>query len=144
MAQPVRFGRPLTVEEARLYYYGIPPRPRLIARSGTRMWVNPQMPGPTTFLGTQNMYLRVLQPILDAVGGMNWTALDILRVGLNGGYRLTLMIAVLPDSLSWNDGHPIALYHEVECEIRESVVNFCTNAALGTATDIEETSLPIT
>lgn len=89
----------------------------------------PQMPGPTTFLGTQNMYPRVLQPvgrhpqlhqqwndgssslsaqILKAVDGINWTALDILRVGLNGEYTLTLMIAVLPDSLSWRDGHPIA------------------------------------
>ncbi|KAL6693657.1 hypothetical protein J3F84DRAFT_68575 [Trichoderma pleuroticola] len=171
MAQPGHFGRPPPEEEARLYYYGLPSRPRLIARSGTREWVNPQMPEPTTFLGTQNMYPRVLQPvgrhprlqqqwndgssslrgqILGAVGGINWIALDILRVGLNGEYTLTLMIAVLPDSLSWSDGHPIALrrkgilqahgIQEAECEIRESVVNFCTNAVLEPATDIEETS----
>ncbi|KAL6822558.1 hypothetical protein V8C40DRAFT_280565 [Trichoderma camerunense] len=158
MAEPVQSGGPPSEEEARLYYYGLPSRPRLIARSGTRMWVNPQMPGFTTFLGIQNMYPRVLQPvgrhpqlhqqwndgssslraeILKAVDGINWTALDILRVGLNGEYTLTLMIAVLPDSLSWSDGHPITVrckrifeahgIHEVECEIRESVVHLCTN-----------------
>ncbi|KAL6788523.1 hypothetical protein J3E68DRAFT_444266 [Trichoderma sp. SZMC 28012] len=170
MAQPVHFGRPPSEEEARLYYYGLPSRPRLIARSGICMWVNPQMPGFTTFLGTQNMYPRVLQPvgrhpqlhqqwndgssslraqILKAVDGINWTALDILRIGLNGEYTLTLMIAVLPDSLSWRDGHPIALQCKgifeshgiqgVECEIRESIVNLCTNAGLEPAISASET-----
>ncbi|KAL7787604.1 hypothetical protein V8C43DRAFT_323961 [Trichoderma afarasin] len=179
MAEPVQSGGPPSEEEARLYYYGLPSRPRLIARSGTRMWVNPQMPGFTTFLGTQNMYPRVLQPvgrhpqlhqqwndgssslraeILKAVDGINWTALDILRVGLNGEYTLTLMIAVLPDSLSWSDGHPIALQCKgifeshgiqgVECEIRESIVNLCTNAGLEPAIsasespDISDTGIP--
>ncbi|UKZ83890.1 hypothetical protein TrVFT333_011705 [Trichoderma virens FT-333] len=141
---------PPTEEEREFYYYGLPSRPIFIARSSTQAWVDPRMPG------TLNMCPRVLQPvgehpllhqlwnnaasslraqILQSVSAADWTAVDILRVGLNGELHITLMVAVKPDTLSWSGGYAIAMecksifeahnIHEVDCEIRESLVNFC-------------------
>ncbi|RFU77549.1 hypothetical protein TARUN_4699 [Trichoderma arundinaceum] len=148
-----------TEEERQLYYYGLPSCPKLVARSSTHVWVNPQRPGPTTYVGVANMYPKTLRPvgrhqvlhqlwndaasslrvqILAAVSMADWTAIDILRVGVNEEFRITLMVAVSPDTLSWRAGYDIALrcksileahdVHGVHCEIRESVVSFCTEA----------------
>ncbi|KAL7951501.1 hypothetical protein V8C42DRAFT_304258 [Trichoderma barbatum] len=169
MAQTVQSATVPSEEEALLYYYGLPSNPRLIARSSIQPWVNPQRPESTTFTGRVNQYPRILQPvgrhsslhelwndgssslriqILQAIGGVNWTAVDILRVGINGEFTITLMIAIIPGTLSWNDGYPITLHckrifqsHDifgVECEIRESVVNFRADTTPESTANAEE------
>lgn len=149
---------PPGAEEQEYYYYGLPSNPKLIARTSTNIWANPQMPGPTTFTGTFNMYRKMLQPvgrhpllhqlwnnansslrvqIIDAVGSIQWNAIDILRIGFpHEDSPITLMIAVTPDTLSWSQGYTTAAQcksileqhgiYGVECEIRESVVTFLT------------------
>ncbi|PTB64844.1 hypothetical protein BBK36DRAFT_1170516 [Trichoderma citrinoviride] len=149
---------PPGAEEQELYYYGLPSCPKLVARTSSNVWVNPQMPGPTTFTGTLNMYRKMLRPagrhpllnqlwndatsslrvqITDAVSDIDWHAIDILRVGyVHEQSPITLMVAVTPDTVSWNQAYPVAVrcksileqhgIHGIECEVRESVVAFLT------------------
>ncbi|KAL7896320.1 hypothetical protein HDV63DRAFT_413314 [Trichoderma sp. SZMC 28014] len=149
--------------------------------SVTKPWVDPQMPGFPTYEGTLNMHPRVFLPakdnpllsqqwndatsslriqILEAVSVADWAAIDILRVGLdkdNGPdglkkeFQNTLLIAVVPDSMSWQEGHSLALRckaileeHGIDmhCEIRESVVTMCADA--DSNAHIQLSSKPIT
>ncbi|KAL7781939.1 hypothetical protein V8C37DRAFT_398062 [Trichoderma ceciliae] len=172
-------------EERELYYFGLPSCPKLVARSSRHVWRNPQMPGPTTFTGTYNMYPKSLRPagrdsmlnqlwnnaasslraqILEAVKtAPDWTAIDIMRVGLKEEFQTTLLLSVMPDSLSWDRGYTIALrckgileaheIYDVDCEIRESVVTFCAEdssttdstaaATASTTGDFQLSSMPI-
>ncbi|KAL6695667.1 hypothetical protein J3F84DRAFT_408678 [Trichoderma pleuroticola] len=76
--------------------------------------------------------------ILEAINEIDWTSVDFLRVGLNGEYQITLMVATRPDTLTWSHGHTVALrcksileehgIHDVPCEILEAVVHFHTDA----------------
>lgn len=164
---------PPNSEERGLYYYGLPSCPELVARSSTHIWQNPQMPGFTTYTGTHNMYPKILRPvgrhpllhklwndaesplrvqILEAVSAADWTAIDILRIGFNEEYHITLLIAVKPGTLSWSRGHAIALQckailekhhiHDMHCEIRESVVTLCTETS-SAPIDFQPSSKPI-
>lgn len=174
---------PPSHEESELYYYGLPSCPKLIARSSTHIWQNPQRPGFTTFTGTLNMYPKLLRPvgkhpqlhrlwnnatsslgvqILQAVSGTDWTAIDILRVGLNDEFHITFLIAVKPDTLSWHRAHTLTLrckaileeegIHDVHCEIRESVVTLLpevsptaeSTVVANAAIDFQLSSMPIT
>ncbi|KAM0264321.1 hypothetical protein ACHAQJ_000811 [Trichoderma viride] len=95
--------------------------------------------------------------ILEAVSAAtDWTAIDILRVGLNEEFHTTLLLSVKPDSLSWSRGHAIALrckaileeydIHHVHCEIRESIVTFCGDTPTtteSTSGDFQLSSMPI-
>lgn len=167
MAQPA----PPSDEERELYYHGLPSRPKLVARSSSSShpWVNPQMPGSTTWKGAiANMYPRVLRPakgdpalhqqwndaasslrvqIIQAVSAVDWTAIDILSIGLEkleepedseAGHHNTLLIAVKSNSLSWSRGNTLALrckailkehgIKDMHCEVRESDVVYVTDA----------------
>ncbi|KAL7921498.1 hypothetical protein ACQKWADRAFT_295224 [Trichoderma austrokoningii] len=103
--------------------------------------------------------------IMEAVNVADWTAIDILRVGLREEFRNTLLIAVTPDSMSWQEGHSLALrckaileehgIIEIHCEIRESVATLCADtptadissapaaAAAAAPTDFQLSSEPI-
>ncbi|KAL6890960.1 hypothetical protein GGI43DRAFT_430508 [Trichoderma evansii] len=123
---------PPSSEERDLYYFGLPSCPKLVARSSSIIdpWVNPQMPGPTTFTGTMNMYPKSFLPagdntllrqlwndatsslriqIMEAVSVADWTSINILRVGLKEDFHNTLLIAVAPNSMPWREGHSLAL-----------------------------------
>ncbi|KKO98369.1 hypothetical protein THAR02_09525 [Trichoderma harzianum] len=162
--QPLLPRDPPTDEERQLYYKGLPSRPILVARSSTHDWVNIY-----SFDRIRYMYsyadpnLYVLRPvgsyphlhrlwndassslrvqILRALSRANWTAIDILRVCINGKDPITLMVAVTPGSLTWIEGYAIARECKsifarygifLDCEIRESVVTFCTADALETS-----------
>ncbi|PNP41677.1 hypothetical protein THARTR1_11218 [Trichoderma harzianum] len=75
--------------------------------------------------------------ILEAINEIDWTSVDFLRVGLNGEYQITLMVATRPDTLTWSHGHTVALrcksileehgIHDVPCEILEALVHFHTD-----------------
>ncbi|PNP58624.1 hypothetical protein THARTR1_01640 [Trichoderma harzianum] len=147
---------PPTDEERLLYYYGLPSCPKL-ARSGRHVWVNKHRFERTVHNAREDSNLKALRPvgrhpylhrlwndassslrvqILQAVSVANWTAIDILRVCINREDPITLMVAVSPGTLSWSDGHAIAMQckaileahgiYNVHCEIRESLVTFCT------------------
>lgn len=156
-----RCAPPPSTEERELYYFGLPSLPKLVARSSTHDWVNPQKPEFTMFTGTLNMYPKSLRPvgrhpllhqlwndassslrvqILELVSATaDWSAIDILRIGLNDEFHITLLISVKPDSMSWGRGHSLVLrclailvnhgIHDVQCEIRESVVTFCAETS---------------
>ncbi|KAL7908696.1 hypothetical protein GGI35DRAFT_493694 [Trichoderma velutinum] len=181
MQQLVPPGPP-TNEERQLYYCGLPSRPKLVARSSTNIWVNAHRKEQLVFDSREDLNLKTLRPvgrhpllhqlwndassslrtqILQAVGVANWTAIDILRVCLNKEDPITLMVAVNPGSLSWSDGHAIAMrcksileahhIYDVHCEIRESMVTFCTeeepeadSTADSSADSTNETSSPTT
>ncbi|KAL7908189.1 hypothetical protein GGI35DRAFT_469939 [Trichoderma velutinum] len=125
---------PPSADEAELYYYGIPNGPRLVARSSSHSWVNQQNPNIARNCFwprlTNYMYLKTLHTvgrhpllhqlwndatsslrilILEAIDEIDWTSVDFLRVGLNGEYQITLMVAVRPDTLPWSHGHIVAL-----------------------------------
>ncbi|EHK15905.1 uncharacterized protein TRIVIDRAFT_206574 [Trichoderma virens Gv29-8] len=150
MQQPV----PPSEEERQLYYYGLPSRPRLVARSSTNTWMRPYTPG------TLNMYPKMIEPVgrhrllhqlwnnarsslrvqlLEAISAADWTSVDFVRVALNEESHITFMVGVNPGTLSWSDGHAIAVrcksileahnIHEVHCEIREPVFSFRTKEA---------------
>ncbi|KAL7907898.1 hypothetical protein GGI35DRAFT_486864 [Trichoderma velutinum] len=163
--EQVTLPTPPTEEERQLYYYGLPSLPRFIARSSSHVWVNPQRPGFTTFTGTKNIYAKSLRPvgkhslhqlwnnaasplraqILQAVSAADWTAIDIFCIGFNDDFPITLMVAVNPATLSWSDGYAITLQcksileayeiYGVECEIRESVVEFYSEVTAESNTD---------
>ncbi|KAL7962089.1 hypothetical protein V8C34DRAFT_326655 [Trichoderma compactum] len=145
---------PPTDEERRLYYLGLPSCPKLVARSSRHIWVNKTR---FRYNARHDSNLKTLRPvgrrpllhrlwnnassslrvqILQAVSVADWTAIDILRVCINGEGPVTLMVAVSPGSLSWRDGYAIAVrcqsileahgIYGVHCEIRESLVAFCT------------------
>ncbi|KAL7953153.1 hypothetical protein V8C34DRAFT_321498 [Trichoderma compactum] len=154
---------PPSSDEVKLYYHGIPNCPRLVARSSSHVWVNPQNPKAAMDWGhmglTYSMYPKTLHTvgrhpllhrlwndatsslriqILEAIKGIDWTSVDFLRVGLNGEYQITLMVAARPDSLTWSHGHPVAVrcksileehgIDDITCEILEAVVHFHADA----------------
>lgn len=79
---------------------------------------------------------------MDAASVADWAAIDILSVGLGVGlkneFHNTLLIAVAPGSMSWHQGHVLALrckaileehgIKDMHCEIRESTLTFGANA----------------
>ncbi|KAM6480614.1 hypothetical protein HDV62DRAFT_398456 [Trichoderma sp. SZMC 28011] len=147
------------LDEVEFYYYGIVQCPRLVARSSPHVWVHRQNPNdrssrfyperpyslyPKTLhtVGRHPLLHRLWNDagsslriqILQAINGIDWTSVDFLRVGHNGEYQITLMVAVRPGTLPWNYGHTVALrcksildehgINDVPCEILEAVLHF--------------------
>ncbi|KAF3073939.1 hypothetical protein CFAM422_003447 [Trichoderma lentiforme] len=147
------------LDEVEFYYYGIIQCPRLVARSSPHVWVHRQNPNHTRSCFypelPYSLYPKTLHAvgrhpllhrlwndagsslriqILQAIREIDWTSVDFLRVGHNGEYQITLMVAVRPGTLTWNYGHPVALrcksvldehgIHDVPCEILEAVLHF--------------------
>ncbi|KAF3066789.1 hypothetical protein CFAM422_009017 [Trichoderma lentiforme] len=133
MMQELTFPIPPTEEECKLYYYGLPRCPRLVARSSSHVWVKRQMPpGRTAPIGNENLVPKALVPcsehpayqlwfnpecplqkqIIQVVSVAAWTAIDIFGVGYNDGvneeFPATLMVTVKPGKLSWSAGYDIA------------------------------------
>lgn len=116
---------PPSEEEQQRYYYGLPSQPKLVARSSTTPW-RPQQDqwpigklldpvGKHKIVGLWNDSTGPLRrDILNAVAYLNWTAIDILRIGyerkneLTGeifDHPVTLFISVGEDSTPWPLGH---------------------------------------
>ncbi|KAJ7457634.1 hypothetical protein B0H11DRAFT_2160733 [Mycena galericulata] len=133
--------------EAVHYYAGLPSRPVLVARTSTAPWHVPT--GPEAYLVPRelrpvghhalkevwedNLVLKV-HDLLDSMR-VNWTSIDVLRIG-NAGQAsapVILWIGVTPKSLSGNDGVVVASrcqdllashqITDVNVEIRESIVS---------------------
>lgn len=114
---------PSQLEQER-YYYGLPSGPKLVVRSSRSDWLQtdgwpiPKMLRPVgnhKIVGLWNDSTGPLRRnILAAVASLEWTALDILRIGYdpkfaNEGieYLVTLFVSVKKDSTSWHVGQSI-------------------------------------
>ena len=139
---------PPSETEAKLYYFGLPSRPILVARSSTTPWgeyTGPEEDRPRKGLGPvgyhpigfiwENGLADKLIAILDSLD-VKFTSLDLVRIRTGDDYEapapVVLWIGVMPGSLSGEHGvvvvskclgllgeHDIT---DVEVEIRESVV----------------------
>ncbi|KAJ2933201.1 hypothetical protein H1R20_g3875, partial [Candolleomyces eurysporus] len=141
--------RPPSEMEAKYYYYGLPSRPILVARTGTTEWKEPT--GPDAYLDRKELrvvgahplkeiwddFVKELHALLDRMH-VRWTSTDLVRIGqtsksCSGGCApLIVWIGVQPRSLTPLDGVSVATQvkellcrnniGDVDCEIRESVV----------------------
>ncbi|KAF4465761.1 hypothetical protein FALBO_7395 [Fusarium albosuccineum] len=139
-----------TAEEREQYYYGLPSQPKLVARSSTEAW-SIQYDGHAigkTFSPVGRHAIAKLwndsttplrRAIIQAIDGIDWSTIDVLRIGYertNGftheefTHPVTLLISVQEGSTTWAQGllvaircHEILGLHgipDVHCEIRES------------------------
>lgn len=137
---------PVSDEEARLYYAGLPSRPLLVARTGTTPFELPT--GPEAYpklkelriagnhkikeIWEDNLGLKVIA-ILDEKKVL-WTSIDVVRFGYEEepSGNVVIWIGVKPGSLSREHGMDVALQckgllldhnlDDVDVEIRESLV----------------------
>ncbi|KAJ3566899.1 hypothetical protein NP233_g6713 [Leucocoprinus birnbaumii] len=133
-------------EEARGYYYGLPSRPRLVARSSATIWHLPT--GAFTYPTPKELIPVGLHPLNavweDTVGpamvhylngrGIQYTSLDPVRFGTadDPSPPVIIWLGVIPGSLSAQDGINVAIdckailsangIEDVDVEIRESQV----------------------
>lgn len=145
-------------EESQLYYAGLPSRPTLVARTSTEPWrhrtdggwpvyktLEPVGQHPIVSLWNQSSG-PLRYRILGAIDALQWTAVDILRLGYERNTNnsdvpldnpVTLLVSVEPGSTSWSIGLSVALecrhvlgefeIFDIEVEIKESIA---TPAAL--------------
>lgn len=137
---------PPSETESKLYYYGLPSRPPLVARSSTTPWKEPT--GSEAYCEAKELrpvYNHALQEVwkaglareviavLDSME-VKFTSIDIVRIGIpeQSHFPVIIWIGVTPGSLSGEDGvvvvskcrgllekHDIT---DVDVEIRESEV----------------------
>lgn len=141
-----------TTEERDGYYYGLPSRPKLVARSSTDVcshqydrWSigkNFSPVGPHPIAKPWNDSTSPLRRgIIEALKGIDWTAIDILRIGYGRSNDFTgevyahpvnLLVSVQEGSTTWAQGIPVVMrcreilqshgILDVHCEMRESHV----------------------
>ncbi|KAF4465762.1 hypothetical protein FALBO_7396 [Fusarium albosuccineum] len=157
MADPALLSgqAPPSPEERDEYYYGLPSKPKLVARSGGGIWrrQQDQLPIGKVFspVGSHAIgkawndstsSLRRL--VLEALEDIDWSVIDILRLGyerqnqLTGeeyNHPVTLLISIQKDSTTWGQGlwvvmqcHDILCFHDfldIYCEMKESRFSRC-------------------
>ncbi|KAF4967153.1 hypothetical protein FZEAL_10572 [Fusarium zealandicum] len=137
---------PPSDEEARLYYYGLGNEPRLVARSSTEPWAfvgQSRWPlaksldpvGKHAVVTLWNSAGPLRQEIIEALDGVSWSAVDILRLGYlptgdEAESPVTLFISVEAGSTPWVRGHSVVTrcreilqrhkIHDVHVEMKES------------------------
>ena len=137
---------PPSFVESRCYYYGLPSRPILVARSSPDVWLEPT--GPEAYnlpKETHTIGLHPLREIWEATVGpamvdyldsmeIKWTSLDPVRMGYatDSSPPVIVWMGVVPGSLSAEEGIKVATHcksilsahdiDDVHVEIRESVV----------------------
>ncbi|KAF5591519.1 uncharacterized protein FSUBG_10445 [Fusarium subglutinans] len=137
--------------ERRSYYYGLPSCPKLVARSSTAPWNQPY-----EWPDRKRLYVAtghaIQQPwndpnsplqrlIIATLDGIDWTAIDILRIGYKSfgdDYRripelpVTMLISVSTNSTTFQEAEAVIIackeilarfnLDDVEVEIKESVI----------------------
>ncbi|KAH9849331.1 hypothetical protein C2E23DRAFT_387013 [Lenzites betulinus] len=132
--------------EAACYYYGLPSRPTLVARSSVDLWVEPT--GPEAYLQPKELHPvgphhldHVWEPTVASaievyLGSqqIEWTSVDPVRIGYADGdtFPVIIWVGVVPGSLAAEKGLQVALgcrmilaengISDVHVEIRESDV----------------------
>ncbi|KIY61238.1 hypothetical protein CYLTODRAFT_234704 [Cylindrobasidium torrendii FP15055 ss-10] len=112
---------PFPVESA-FYYYGLPSKPALVARSGADHWVEPS--GPEAYLVAKELHPvgphmldsvweTIVCPAIEAYLSRQvaWTSVDPTRIGYAGSnhFPVILWIGVVPGSLVAEQGLAVAL-----------------------------------
>lgn len=134
-----------TGPEAASYYYGLPTNPRLVARTGTAQFKQPQgdvgprpfkvlcRVGPHDIAGPWHDGTLTVR-IMNALRALRWTAIDVVRIGYAGGdfFPVTILVSVEPSSTGWPEGKAAvdvceqvlhdSLLFDVNVEIKEGVV----------------------
>ena len=137
---------PPSLAEAQNFYYGLPSRPRLVARSSTYIWVEPtgadaylvpKEASPLGFHPLREIWEATVGPaMVDYLDGkgVKFTSLDPVRMGQTGDSSPSAIvwIGVLPGSLTAEIGIEVAIHcksilsahhiEDVHIEIRESEV----------------------
>ena len=153
--------------ESKHFYYGIPSKPRLVARSSPDVGL--QSTGPEVYLlpkESSPIRLHPLREIWEATVGSNmvgylnskevkWTSLDPIRMGYASepSPPAIIWIGVVPGSLTAEKGIEVAIHcrsilsaHEIDVhvEIRESmdIRSACPNAYNVTTESREPLPLP--
>ena len=138
--------------EAKHFYYGIPSRPRLVARSSADVWVEPtgmELTGMEVYFIPKEASPIGLHPLREiweaSVGpaivgyldskGVKWTSLDPVRIGYaesDSSPPAIVWMGVVPGTLSAEDGIEVATHcksilsahgvNDTHVEIRESEV----------------------
>ncbi|KAK7409259.1 hypothetical protein QQX98_008569 [Neonectria punicea] len=150
---------PPSDEEQWQYYHGLPSRPKLVARSSLDPWQPQRGWWPTCKMlspvgkhiiadlwNESNGPLR--RDIIQALEGVKWTAIDILRIGIDGDsvsddetdtpeHAITFFISVVPNSTSFQQGFPVVMQcrqilqrhgiDDIHCEMKESDVFRCAS-----------------
>ncbi|KAH7171509.1 hypothetical protein EDB81DRAFT_837954 [Dactylonectria macrodidyma] len=139
-----------TAEERDGYYYGLPSRPKLVARSSTDVWSHQHDGwsigknfGPVGHHAIAKPWndstSSLRRAIVQALEGIDWSTIDILRIGYERTHGftgeefaqpVTLLISVQKDSTTWAQGLPVVMrcreilqlhgIPDVHCEMRES------------------------
>ncbi|KAK0618846.1 hypothetical protein B0T14DRAFT_565755 [Immersiella caudata] len=147
MAEP---SEPLE-QEKNEYYFGLPSKPRLVARSNfatpwSLEWCeNYVVRKAISVIGEQHVAQDILDKydpskITTCLGEsmVDWTTIDVIRIGTEHSTSdpIVLWVGVLPGSLSWQEGVEVACRCrrllleaglDMHCEIRESVVKRMTS-----------------
>ncbi|KAF4467626.1 hypothetical protein FALBO_5494 [Fusarium albosuccineum] len=170
---PTNMAHIASCEERDHYYDGLPSRPRLLARSGATAWSRPRSwdsgyryekkrldhVGRHPVVEEWNNScgpgsLRHL--VLDALHGLDWTAVDILRVGYpdaDGVLPIVLMISVRPGEVDLGQAaRTVGKCKQIldqfdlcdmECEMRESTVAHLNSTNPGSASPPQLSKSPI-
>lgn len=101
----------LSETESRLYYYGLHSKARLIARTGSTPWEEPTGPeaswrakelGVTGSHEISKVWDTLAPKVLDILkrGQVDWTSVDLLRIGYDDEYPkpVVVWIGIDPDS----------------------------------------------
>ncbi|EMT72117.1 hypothetical protein FOC4_g10003970 [Fusarium odoratissimum] len=138
--------------ERRMYYCGLPSGPKLVARSSITPWFQPHEWPKNKRLDVatghkiQQLWndpqgsLRKL--IIGNLSGIDWTAIDILRVGYEDAYQdddrlsqcpVTMLISITENSTSFRQAEATIIackdilirfgLNDVEVEMKESIVS---------------------
>ncbi|KAG8780249.1 hypothetical protein FRC12_023305 [Ceratobasidium sp. 428] len=113
---------PSPVESA-FYYYGLPSKPALVARSSIELWEEPR--GPEAYLVAKELkpvgphdLNRVWESVVASAmvaylekQQVAWTSLDPVRIGYAGGeyFPVIIWVGVIPRSLPGEQGVEVAL-----------------------------------
>ncbi|UPK99345.1 hypothetical protein LCI18_010280 [Fusarium solani-melongenae] len=143
ITKPTTSPVPPSPEEQRVYYFGLISRPRLVARSSTTPWVRKydreSTLGKSIGLVGRNhpmidLWIDSTSPLRQNINailrGIDWTALEFLRIGYDTTYwtreefeqPVTLMITVRKDSTSWTHAYAVVMACRaviVECGIHD-------------------------
>ena len=129
-----------------LWYYGLPSRPKLVARTSNSAWrrefedgwevrkcLRPVGAHPMVAKYTDDVAMEIIR----SLGDLPWNTVDVVRIGQKytskkSEFPVILWISVEPASTSWKIAYKHAadcvailnqhLIYDVECEIREAAV----------------------
>ncbi|KAK7432258.1 hypothetical protein QQZ08_001203 [Neonectria magnoliae] len=151
---------PPSDEEQQQYYYGLSSRPQLVARSSLDPWQPQRAWGWPKYkiLSPAGQHVIVdlwndsagplRRDIVQALESVNWTAIDILRIGIDRTslsadetdtpeHAITFFISVVPNSTSFQQGFSIVMQcrqilqrhgiDDIHCEMKESEVFWCAS-----------------